>query len=80
MPKRIGTFFGVSQDNLKTLCKRKGLNDFEIELLIRIYWKRQSLNYISDTMSFKKYGKRKENYSVRTLNNLHKQAVLKLLR
>ena len=79
MPKRIGVFFGMNESALTKLCKEQGLNNYETELIIRIYSKKQSLNYISDTMNFCKHGKTKELYSVRTINNVHKEAVLKIL-
>ena len=81
MPRRLGTvLFPLSKQELEQLCYDKGLNDYEIELILRIYWQRQSINFISDTMNFKKYGKGVDLYSVRTINNLHREAFLKLTR
>ncbi len=81
MPRRLGTvLFPMSKCELEELCRDKGLNDYETELILRIYWQRQSINFIADTMNFKKYGKGAELYSVRTINNIHKEAFLKLTR
>ena len=52
---------------------------YETEIILRIYWKKQSLTYISYNMDFIKYGKPQRYYSVRSLNNFHKEAFLKLL-
>ena len=57
----------------------KGLNGYEIEIILRIYWKKQSLAYISYNMDFEKYGKPQKYYSVRSLNNFHKEAFMKLI-
>ena len=42
-------------------------------------WKKQSLAYISYNMDFEKYGKPQKYYSVRSLNNFHKEAFMKLI-
>jgi len=81
MPKRLGTLlFSTSKKDLEKMCDEKGLNDYEKEIILRIYWKRQSLNFIADTMDFKKYGKEQQYYSVRSINIFHKEAFLKLMR
>lgn len=81
MPRRLGTIlFPLSKTELENLCIEKGLNEYETEIIMRIYWKKQSINFIADTMAFNKYGKRTEYYSVRTINNMHKEAFLKLTR
>lgn len=81
MPKRLGTFlFPKGKEDLEQLCDEKYLNDYEKEIIIRIYWKKQSLNFIADDMDFKKYGKVQERYSVRTINIFHKEAILKIVR
>ena len=81
MPKRLSTlYFSTSKEDLEKLCEEKSLNEYETELIVRIYWKRQSLNYIADTMEFDKYGKEQKHYSVRSINNFHKEAFKKLLK
>ena len=81
MPRRLSkVYFASSKEELLKLCKEKSLNDYETELILRIYWQKQSLNYIADTMEFDKYGKEQKHYSVRSINNFHKQAFLKLMR
>ena len=81
MPKRLGTLlFNRGKAELEDLCKDKGLNDYETEIILRIYWKRQSLNFIADTMEFEAFGKEKRFYSVRTINNIHKEAFMKLIK
>lgn len=81
MPKKLGSMLNlpIYKEELINLCERKGLNGYEIELILRIYWKKQSLNYISYNMDFSKYGKPQPYYSVRSLNNMHKEAFLKLI-
>lgn len=81
MPKRLSTlYFSTSKEDLEKLCEEKSLNEYETELIVRIYWKRQSLNYIADTMEFDKYGKEQKHYSVRSINNFHKEAFTKLMK
>ena len=81
MPKRLGSLlFSHSKTELEDLCKSKGLNDYETEIILRIYWKRQSLNFIADTMEFESFGKERRFYSVRTINNIHKEAFIKLMK
>ncbi len=81
MPKRLSTlYFSTSKEDLEKLCEQKSLNEYETELIVRIYWKRQSLNYIADTMEFDKYGKEQKHYSVRSINNFHKEAFTKLMK
>ena len=65
---------------LENLCSQKKLNGYETEIITRIYLKKQSLNFIADTMEFDKYGKMQKYYSVRSINNFHKQAFLKLVK
>lgn len=81
MSKRLKSLAEVpnKKDKLLDLCKRKGLNGYETELMLRIYWKKQSLNYISFNMDFEKYGKPQRLYSVRSLNNFHKEAIIKII-
>ena len=81
MSRRLKTLMSlpVHKDSLIELCKEKGLNGYEIEIILRIYWKKQSLTYISYNMDFEKYGKPQKYYSVRSLNNFHKEAFLKLM-
>lgn len=67
------------RERLLEMCREKGLNGYETEIILRIYWKKQSLTYISYNMEFLKYGKPQRYYSVRSLNNFHKEAFLKLL-
>ena len=69
----------LNKDSLIELCKEKGLNGYEIEIRLRIYWKKQSLAFISYNMDFEKYGKPQRYYSVRSLNNFHKEAFMKLI-
>jgi len=81
MPKRIGMlFFGKEEKELRSLCKEKNLNEYETEIIIRIYWKKQSITYISDTMDFTKYGKNQKLYSTRSINTFHKEAFIKLMK
>lgn len=80
MPRRLGPLLiGENKEKLEELCERSSLNDYEKEIIIRIYHKRQSLNYIADTMEFDKYGKDQRRYSVRTINNMHKEAFKKTI-
>ena len=67
------------RERLLEMCREKGLNGYETEIILRIYWKKQSLTYISYNMDFLKYVKPQRYYSVRSLNNFHKEAFLKLL-
>ena len=67
------------RERLLEMCREKGLNGYETEIILRIYWKKQSLTYISYNMDFLKYGKPQRYYSVRSLKNFHKEAFLKLL-
>ena len=81
MPKRLGALYLSNDKNeLLRLCKEKNLNDYETEIILRIYWKKQSINYISDTMDFTKFGKDQKLYSSRSINTFHKQAFLKLMK
>lgn len=81
MSRRLKTLMNLPmhKDSLIELCKEKGLNGYEIEIILRIYWKKQSLAYISYNMDFEKYGKPQKYYSVRSLNNFHKEAFMKLI-
>ena len=81
MPKRLGTLFlSLDKSKLEELCREKNLNGYETEIIMRIYWEKQSINYISDTMDFTKYGKEQKLYSSRSINNFHKEAFLKLMK
>lgn len=81
MPRRLGTLYlSHSKDELEKLCINKQLNDYETEIILRIYWRKQSINFIADTMEFDKYGKEQKFYSTRSINNFHKEAFLKLMR
>lgn len=81
MPKRLGAlYFNRDKTELEKLCKKKNLNEYETEVILRIYWKKQSLNFIADTMEFDLYGKDQKYYSVRTINNIHKEAFKKLMK
>lgn len=81
MPRKLGSMLTLPnyKDDLIALCEKKGLNGYETELIVRIYWKKQSLTYISFHMDFSKYGKPQDYYSVRSINNMHKEAFLKLI-
>ncbi len=81
MPRRLKSFLTLpkTKDEIIEFCKNKGLNGYEIEIILRIYWKKQSLAYISYNMDFEKYGKPQKYYSVRSLNNFHKEAFMKLI-
>ena len=80
MPKRLAVMLlGANKNYIKELCEEKGLNSYETELMIRIYAERQSLNYIADTMRFDKYGRKQQYYSVRSINEFHRQAFIKLM-
>ena len=81
MSRRLKTLMSlpIQKDSLIELCKEKGLNGYETEIILRIYWKKQSLAYISYNMDFEKYGKPQRYYSVRSLNNFHKEAFMKLM-
>lgn len=62
MPKRlnIGTIiFPSSEEKIMELCESKKLIGYETEIIVRIYWHKQSLNYIADYMEFDKYGNRR---------------------
>lgn len=81
MPRRLSTLFLTSsKEELERLCNEKQLNDYETEIILRIYWRKQSLNFIADTMEFDKYGKEQRYYSTRSINNFHKEAFLKLMK
>ena len=83
MPKRlnIGTIiFPSSEEKIMELCESKKLIGYETEIIVRIYWHKQSLNYIADYMEFDKYGKPQKHYSVISINNFHKEAFKKLLK
>lgn len=80
MPKRIGTLLlGLNKDKIEKICKENNLNDYETEIIMRVYWKRQSLNFVADNMEFDKYGKTQKYYSVRSINNFHKEAFKKIV-
>ena len=81
MPRRLKALMTLpnNKDNLIELCREKGLNGYEMEIILRIYWKKQSLAYISYNMDFSKYGKPQRYYSMRSLNNFHKEAFIKLI-
>lgn len=81
MPRKLSTLLDLptSKEQLTQLCYDKGLNGYETEIIIRIYWKKQSLNYISYNMDFAKYGRIQKYYSVRSINNFHKDAFIKLV-
>lgn len=81
MSRRLKTLMNlpIHKEDLIELCKEKGLNGYETEIILRIYWKKQSLTYISYHMDFERYGKPQRYYSVRSLNNFHKEAFMKLL-
>ena len=81
MSRRLKTLMSLpmNKDSLIELCREKGLNGYEMEIILRIYWKKQSLAYISYNMDFEKYGKPQKYYSVRSLNNFHKEAFMKLI-
>ncbi len=72
--------FPTEKDGIIEFCRSKGLNGYEIELILRIYWKKQNLSYISYHMDFSKYGKPQRYYSVRSINNFHRDAFLKLIK
>ena len=82
MTKRLSRLLKLprSESELRKLCKEKELNDYETEIIIRIYFQRQSLSYISYNMNFLQHGKPQKYYSVRSINNFHKEAFLKLLK
>ena len=81
MPKRLGPlFFFTNRESLEKLCDIRQLNEYEKEIIIRIYHKKQSLNYIADTMEFDMFGKDQKYYSVRAVNNFHKEAFEKLMK
>ena len=81
VPKRLKTLMNLptNKEELIEKCREKGLNGYETEIIVRIYWKKQSLTYISYNMDFSKYGRAQKYYSVRSLNNFHKEAFLKLI-
>lgn len=81
MPRRLKAMLTLptNKEKLIKLCQEKGLNGYKMEIVMRIYWKKQSLTYISYHMDFSKYGKPQKYYSVRSLNNFHKEAFLKLI-
>ena len=72
--------FPTEKEEIIEFCKSKGLNGYEIELILRINRKKQNLSYISYHMDFSKYGKPQKYYSVRSINNFHKEAFLKLIK
>ncbi len=80
MPKRLGVLLLPNKkEQLEKMCKESGLNGYETEIILRIYWKKQSLNFIADNMEFDKYGKMQKYYSVRSINNFHKEAFTKII-
>lgn len=83
MPKRLGVgtlIVRTSLQELEDLCDQKGLADYEKEIIIRIYWYKQNLTFIADTIDFRKYGKTHGRYSVRSINTFHKQAFIKIIK
>ena len=82
MARRLSSLLKLpsTESELRKLCAEKELNDYETEIIVRIYFQKQSLSYISYDMNFFKYGKPQRLYSVRSINNFHKEAFLKLLR
>lgn len=79
MPRRLGgLLLSHNKEKLEEICEEKGLNGYEKEIIMRIYWKKQSLNFIADNMEFDKYGKMQKYYSVRSINNFHKDAFTKI--
>ena len=82
MARRLSSLLKLptSEKELRKLCKEKELNDYETEIIIRIYFQKQSLNYISYNMNFLQHGKSQRYYSVRSINDFHKEAFLKLLK
>ena len=47
MPKRLAVMLlGANKNYIEELCNEKGLNKYETEIMVRIYFERQSLNYI----------------------------------
>ena len=81
MPRRLSTLIDLptNKEKLIQFCYDKGLNGYETEIIVRIYWKKQSLNYISYSMDFSKYGRPQKYYSVRSINNFHKDAFMKII-
>lgn len=81
MPRRLKSLLTLpkTKDEIIEFCRSKGLNGYEIEIILRIYWKKQSLAYISYNMDFSRYGRPQRYYSVRSLNNIHKEAFIKLI-
>lgn len=82
MPKRLaaGTvLFNNSLKELEKLCDAKGLEEYEKEIIKRIYVYHQNITFIADTLDFTKFGKKRDFYSVRSINYFHKQAVLKIV-
>lgn len=81
MPKRLKDLvkLPVTEEKMIDFCKMKGLNEYEIEIIRRIYFQNQSLTYISLNMDFSVYGKPQQYYSIRSINNFHKTAFLKLI-
>lgn len=81
MHKRIQELVNLPADKdlLEEICNDKGLNDYETELILRIYWQKQKLKDVSERMDFMGHGKEKHNYSVRTINKYHKEAISKIL-
>jgi hypothetical protein len=83
MPKRLGVGALIIKKSLKEieeLCDQKELKSYEKEIIIRIYWYHQNLTFIADVMDFKRHGKSRSHYSVRSINNFHKQAFLKIIK
>ena len=82
MGKRLSSLLKLptSETELIKLCKEKELNDYETEIIVRIYFYKQSLSYISYNMNFMQHGRPQKYYSVRSINNFHKEAFLKLLK
>lgn len=81
MSRRIHDLVDLPADQglLEEICMQKGLNDYETELILRIYWQKQKLQDISECMDFMWHGKERHNYSVRTINKFHKEAISKIL-
>lgn len=69
----------ANQELLEEICMQKGLNDYETEIILRIYWQKQKLTDISERMDFMGHGKDRHTYSTRTISKYHKEAISKIL-
>lgn len=81
MPKRLKDLVKIplNEEKMIEFCKAKGLSDYETEIIKRIYIHNQSLTFISLNMDFSVFGKPQQYYSIRSINNFHKEAFLKLI-